>query len=292
MNSAAAPGGAPLRFGLIGVDSSHSVAFTELLGNGVHGQVTGATVHAAWKAPTSPDLPPSRDRNDDLARELADLGVPFCATPEEVARRCDVLLVLTADPRTHPNLVLRLAQQRKPIYVLTRFALTATAAESMLETGDENGTLLLAGSPKRFDPAFTSALPGQRIVHVDLHGPLPTQPCLPPLAWYGIHLIDLAVAALGPDWADARHDDDTIRLTWADGRTANLTGSSEWSDRTSIVLHREDGGRTETTVHARPELHIGLLNAIISACRTGTPTVPYSEVKTTVRILEAASTRD
>ncbi|WP_371775063.1 hypothetical protein [Streptomyces sp. NBC_01438] len=285
---APAPAPAPLRLGLVGVDSPHAPSFTGLFGDGVTGAVPGATVTAAWKGVAAADFPLGRDRVDALAREVTDLGVPLCSTPEEVAGRCDALLVVASDARTHHGYFTRLAPFGKPVYVDTRFALALRDARAMLATARHHACLPLAGSPKRFTPEFRQALGSGDVDRIDLTGPLPTQPGHPFLAWYGVHLVDLAVAALGPgcaavDATDARR----TKLTWADGRIATLGGDAEWSPLTTGRLNGPGGGRT-FAIEAGPAMLTGLLTSIVESCRTGVPNVPEAEVLDIVAVVEAA----
>ncbi|MFI8425848.1 Gfo/Idh/MocA family protein [Streptomyces sp. NPDC085479] len=278
----------PLRFGLIGVDSPHAPSFTRLFGDGVTGTVPGGTVTAAWKGEAAEDFPLSRDRVDAFAEEVAGLGVPLLPTPEEVADRCDALLVVASDARTHPGYFTRLALLGKPVYVDTRFALTTAAARDMLIAATAHGCLPLAGSPKRFTSEFRAALAAGRVDRIDLTGPLPTQPGHPVLDWYGVHLVDLAVAALGPGCVrvDSPEGGRTT-LTWADGREATLGGESRWSPTTTGLLSGP-GGDSRFAIEAGPPMLAGLLTSLVDACRSGIPNVPRTEVFETVAIVEAA----
>ncbi|MCX5085430.1 Gfo/Idh/MocA family protein [Streptomyces sp. NBC_00401] len=278
----------PLRLGLIGVDSPHAPSFTRLFGDGVTGTVPGGTVVAAWKGVAARDFPLSRDRIDSFAQEVSDLGVPLYATPEDVAERCEALLVVASDARTHAGYFKRLAHFGKPIYVDTRFALATRDARDMLTAASANGCLPLAGSPKRFTHEFREAADSDRIDRVDLTGPLPTQPGHPVLDWYGVHLVDLAVALLGPGCVsvDAPPGGRTT-LTWADGRIATLGGDEEWSPLTTGRVSGPAGDR-HFTIEAGPHMLTGLLASIVDACRHGVPNVPEPEVFEIVSIVEAA----
>ncbi|ROQ59770.1 putative dehydrogenase [Streptomyces sp. 840.1] len=286
MTSASTP--PPLRLGLIGVDSPHAPSFTRLFGDGVTGAVPGATVTAAWKGVAAADFPLGGDRVDALAREVTELGVPLCSTPDEVAERCDALLIVAADARTHPGYFTRLAPFGKPVYVDTRFALALRDARAMLATARRHACLPLAGSPKRFTPEFRQALGSGDVDRLDLTGPLPTQPGHPFLAWYGVHLVDLAVAALGPECVEVDATDaGRTKLTWADGRIATLGGDTEWSPLTTGHVNGRGGGPT-FAIEAGPAMLTGLLTSIVESCRTGVPNVPGSEVLAIVAIVEAA----
>ncbi|WP_026555171.1 Gfo/Idh/MocA family protein [Arthrobacter sp. 35W] len=279
---------APLRFGLIGVDSPHAPSFTRLLGDGVGGAVAGATVASAWAGVASADFPPSRDRMADFVAQMAGLGVPLRESLEEVAEESDALLLVASDTRTHPGLFARLAPFGKPVYVDTRFAQTAADAARMLEQAEAGGTLVLAGSPKRFTPEFLAAAGSGPVERIDLTGPLPTQPGHPGLAWYGVHQVDLAVAALGPGCKLVDATGGRVVLHWSDGRVATLGGEAEWSPLTSGRISR-DGGPAEFTIEACEDMLTGLLEAIVAACRTGSPMMPASQIREIVAIVEAAN---
>ncbi|MEV4891348.1 hypothetical protein AB0K48_18390 [Nonomuraea sp. NPDC055795] len=273
-----------MRFGLIGTDSAHSVQFTRLLGS----EVPGGRVVAAWQGPTVAGFPPSRDRNDRLAAEVAALGVPLLPSPEAVAEACDALLIVASDVRSHPGYLRRLSPYGKPVYVDTRFAPTRAQAAAMLrQAGD---CLVLAGSPKRFTPEFRHAVrdAGAWADRIDLTGPLPSQPYHEVLAWYGVHLVDLAVAAFGPGCTKVDAVTDRVELSWADGRSAVLSGPRTWGPVTRGRFLR--GGRTrEFVIEAGERMLVGLLDSIIHSCGTGTPNVAPEEILATVAIVESAA---
>ena len=142
-----------------------------------------------------------------------------------MAEACDALLIVSSDARTHPRYFERVVRFGKPIYVDTRFAPTLAEARNMLAQAQASGALVLAGSPKRFTPEFQAALPAGGSVRYLGRAP-PTQPGHPGLAWYGVHLVDLAVAALGAGPAAVTVDaggpgsgsgSTTVTVSWGDG---------------------------------------------------------------------------
>ena len=291
-------GAAPIRFGLIGVDSPHAPSFTELFGDGIGGAVRGGTVTHAWKGEAAADFPLSFDRIDGFEQQVIDLGVAMCASPEEVARECDALLIVASDTRTHRDYFERVVGFGKPVYVDTRFATTLEDARSMLASAQASGALVLAGSPKRFTPEFASAVAAGPAKQVSLTGPLPTQPGHPGLAWYGVHLVDLAVAVLGTDTdlagavieasRDSAGERTGVTIRCADGRVAELGGEDQWSAFTTGVLERADGS-AEFSIEAGPPMLVGLLEGIVASCVDGTPNVPPAEILGIVAIVQAAN---
>jgi len=287
----------PIRFGLIGVDSPHAPSFTRLFGNGVDGAVPGGTVTHAWKGESASDFPLSLDRIDSFADEVSGLGVTLCDSPEAVAEACDALLIVASDARTHPHYFERVVRYGKPIYVDTRFAPTLAEARTMLAQAQASGTLVLAGSPKRFTPEFREALAGGPCQSVSLDGALPTQPGHPGLSWYGVHLVDLAVAALGagPEaiTVDAGKPGSfttvtSVTVRWGNERVADMKGESQWNPLTTGRLTTDEGVR-EFSIEAGPSMLVGLLKGIVDSIHRGTPNVPLREILSIVAIVEAAN---
>lgn len=282
------PAGGPIRFGLIGIDSPHAPSFTRLFGDGVTSTVRGGIITSAWAGVVSEDFPLSRDRIAARTEQMNDLGVPLRDSPEAVARECDALLVVASDARTHAGYFSRLAHFGKPIYVDTRFAMTTADARAMLELANAENCLALAGSPKRFAQEFHDSMVHSKVERIDLDGALPTQPGHPGLSWYGVHLVDLAVAAMGPGCAEVDATGERVVLRWKDGRVATLAGPPEWGPLTTGKIVGADAA-TSFEIVAGEDMLVGLLNAVVLACRTGAPTVPEDEIISIVAIVEAAN---
>lgn len=276
----------PIRFGLIGVDSSHAMQFTRLFGDGRSGRVTGGAVTAAWKAPTSVDFPPSRDRNDENARALADLGVPLLDSPEAVVEESDALLLVSADVRTRREQFERLAPAGKPVFVDTRFAANPQDARHMLHLAEESGCLMLSGSPKRFTPEFL-ALPAG-VESIELRGPLVTHPGHPGLAWYGVHLVDLAVALFGPGCSVVEPRGAGVRLLWPDGRSATLSGPDEW-DPWTRGRARTATGEVGFAIESDEGMLTGILESVVRSCHRAEPNIAPSEILAICGIVAAGS---
>lgn len=275
-----------VRFGLIGVDSSHALQFTRLFADG---RVPGGSVVAAWQGPTAADFPPSRNRNDANAAALSAAGVDLLDSPAAVAEAADALLLVSSDARTRRAQFTRIVEFGTPVYVDTRFAATPEDAAAMLRLAEESGCLVLSGSPKRFTPAFRAAVSASDgITSAALTGPLVVQPGHPGLSWYGVHLVDLAVAALGPDCVAVEPRSDDLLLTWADGRTATLDGPAEWNPWTRGRLHTPHAVR-DFEIEADEDMLTGLLESIVSSCRSGEPNITPADVLAITRIVAAGN---
>src|SRR5436190_13400028 len=91
---------ADLKIGLIGLDTSHVVAFTEVLNNPENKEhVPGAKVVAAFKG-GSPDIEASATRIDGYTKQLTEkYGVKIFPTIDELCREVDAVLLESVDGR-------------------------------------------------------------------------------------------------------------------------------------------------------------------------------------------------
>ena len=100
----------PLRAGIIGLDTSHVVAFTKLLNAATpKPEVAGVRVVAAYPG-GSPDIPSSRDRVAGYTKELRDkFGVTIVGSIDELLAQVDVVLLESVDGRPH-------LEQARPVF--------------------------------------------------------------------------------------------------------------------------------------------------------------------------------
>src|SRR5262245_19146942 len=101
---------AELKLGIVGCDTSHATAFTQLLNDPSHPQhVPGARVVAAVKA-SSPDIESSRSRVDAYEKELKEKwAVKFVPTVEDLCKEVDAVLIESVDGRPH-------LEQARPVF--------------------------------------------------------------------------------------------------------------------------------------------------------------------------------
>jgi hypothetical protein len=283
-----------IRFGLIGLDSPHAPAFTRLLNGDCERPpvVAGGRIVAAWPGEISPDFALSQDRLGEFTEAVRALEVPIEPNLEDVARRCDAVLILAVDARRHPDYFLRCVPFGKPVYVDTRFALSVADAQAMLAAAERHGALPLAGSPKRFSDEFRRAIDGVRADGIDVSGPMPMQPTQPGLFWYGIHMVDLVVAAMGTACAEVRvlasGLDELVVATWNDGRTATIRCHHRWRPETRGVVHAAMSS-VDFTIHATELMYTGLLRTVVDACRSGVPVIEPAEIEHVVAVTEAVN---
>ena len=145
-----------LRIGLIGLDTSHVVALTELL-NGQAPLPPGARVTCAFPA-GRPDWRLSSSRIGGFTERVKSLGVEILSNAETVARNSDMVLITEADGHMHRHLFDQVAPLRKPVFIDKPFA---TRPFGCARSRDD-----------RDGPADGSRQPGQAGVACSRHGAL------------------------------------------------------------------------------------------------------------------------
>src|SRR6185503_16386912 len=103
--------------GIIGLDTSHSPAFTKLLnGPEATGDLAGVRIVAAFPGGSS-DIPESRDRIAGFTKILQDMDVEMVDSVEALLPKVDVVLIESVDGRPHLEHARQVIQAGKPLFV-------------------------------------------------------------------------------------------------------------------------------------------------------------------------------
>ncbi len=250
-----------IRVGLIGLDTSHATAFTEILNDPKHPEhIPGARVVAGFPG-GSPDIPSSIDRVPQYSATLKDKwGVEIVPTIAELVSRVDAVLLTSVDGRPH-------REQIRPV--------------------------IAAHNPVcRFYPTITGRKGASgEIVSVDAFSPAPLEPHHPDLYWYGIHGVEILFTLMGPGcaWVE-RHFTDDQELTvagWKDGRIATFRGMRVRDDHGyGATVHTLKGTRLSEPV--KGALYKQLVLEIVKFFQTGKPPVSNAETLEILAFMDAA----
>jgi hypothetical protein len=245
-----------LRLGLVGLDTSHVVAFTTAFNvPTAPGHIPGARVVRAWPG-GSPDLPPSRDRVEGFTAKLRDdFGVTIVDSPEAVAEGCDALLLTSVDGRVHAEQFARIAPAGLPVFIDKPLAVTPAEAERIAALAAAHGVRWFTSSALRFTPVLTSVLAGEArasVTGAEFSGPLLIQPLNPGYYWYGVHIVEMLYTTFGAGARRVRITragaDEVAVLEWADGRVGVLRGSPTNQQFQGMVHFAERTVHVDTTL--------------------------------------------
>ncbi|MEJ7617288.1 MAG: Gfo/Idh/MocA family oxidoreductase [Pyrinomonadaceae bacterium] len=132
----------PLKLGIIGLDTSHVIQFTQLLNDPKNPEhVPGARVIVAFKG-GSPDIESSASRVDKFTAELRDRwGVELVNSIEELCQRADAVVLASVDGRAHLAQVRPVFAARKRVFIDKPLAGSLHDAEIAPFRGNENAFL-------------------------------------------------------------------------------------------------------------------------------------------------------
>lgn len=289
--------GSSLKLGIIGLDTSHVTAFTELLHNSQNEyHVPGAKVVTAYPG-GSPDFPLSYSRVERFTNELRDkYGVEMVDDVSDVPALCDAILLESVDGRVHLEQFRQIVEYGKPVFIDKPFALRGDEAEKMMQLAKAHRTPLMSCSALRFSEPLNSALSrdeGGSVIGCDTFGPVAIEPTQPGLFWYGIHCVEMLFRVLGKDCVSVRaitNDDyDEIVGVWSDGRIGTVRGNRRGNNHFAAVVHREREIQFVDISSFPKPFYASLLEKIIQFFQTGLPTCEIQEALRIVRFIECAN---
>jgi predicted dehydrogenase len=221
----------PIKAGIIGLDTSHVVAFTKLLNDPTpKPALAGVRVVAAYPG-GSPDIPSSRDRIAGYTKDLREkFGVAIVNSIDELLAQVDVVLLESVDGRPHLEQAMPVFKARKPVFIDKPVAGTLADAIAIFSLARETGTPCFSSSSLRFGPGVAAI--GQQgigeIVGCDVYGPCALEEHHPDLFWYGVHGVETLFTILGTGCQSvSRTQTESTELVtgvWTDGRVGAFRG--------------------------------------------------------------------
>lgn len=285
---------APLRVGMIGLDTSHVLRFTELLNDpSRRDHVPGARVVAAFKG-GSPDMEQSATRIERFTAEVRDKWkVELVGSIEELCRKVDAVLLLSVDGRVHLEQVKPVFAAKKPVFIDKPFAASFRDAREIVRLARESGTPFFSSSSRRFS-AEIEALKNNRsygdIQGAITYGPMPIDRTHPDLFWYGIHSVEALYTLMGPGCESVARTHtngaDVVTGKWKDGRIGTMRGiRAGKQDYGAVAFGAKANLATPTPMKSD---YRNLLVEVVKFFHTGVPPIPPEETLEMMAFMEAA----
>ncbi len=282
---------APLKLGMIGLDTSHVIAFAQVLNdpnNADH--VPGAVVVAAYKG-GSPDLESSASRVDGYTSQLEkDFGVKIVPTIEELCGMVDAVLLMSVDGRPHLEQVKPVFKAGKRVFIDKPLAGSLADAKAIVALSKESGVPFFSSSSYRFYESLQE-LKKQEVGEVRgaiSYGPSHLEATHPDLFWYGVHPTEALYTIMGAGCetvtcavTDQFH---VVTGVWSGGRVGTLYGL-----RTGATPHKVTVFGTKAVAEQQGSGNYApLVREIIQFFRTGEPPVSPDETLEMFAFMEAA----
>jgi predicted dehydrogenase len=297
-----------LRIGLIGLDTSHAVAFTELINDASRpDHVPGGRVVAAYKG-GSPDVAMSATRIERFTADVTGKwGVVLVDSIETLLTRVDAVMVLSVDARQHLAQVRPVLAAHQRVFIDKPIAGSYRDARAIADLARTAGTPFFSSSSLRYAPhiqrlrekaaAGAGAGSGAGSLGAFTWGPAPTESYLPDLFWYGIHSVESLYALMGPGCESVSRvyttGTDLVSCRWRDGRIGTIRGIRDGDHAYGAMLFGNKGVFSDAPVTPAPDAphqsdYHGLVVEIMKFFKSGVPPVPPDETLELMAFMEAA----
>lgn len=281
--------GVELKIGIIGLDTSHAVAFTKTFNAAEPvAEVRGMRVVAAFPM-GSPDIESSTSRRAGITAEVERQGVEIVDSIDALLPKVDAVLLETNDGRPHLAQVRPVLAARKPVFVDKPVAGSLAEVIAVYGLAERAGVPLFSSSALRWgaEPQAVRAGAIGAVRGCDTYGPCALEATHPDLFWYGIHGIEMLVTCLGTGCTEvtrvAAPDADVVVGRWADGRLGTFRGM-----RPLKVFGGTAFGEREVRALGGNPGYEPLVRQIGTFFRTGRAPVTAAETIEIYAIMEAA----
>ena len=286
----------PIRAGIIGLDTSHVVAFTETLNRGPKNpadleKVAGVRVVAAYPQ-GSKDIAGSVSRVPEYTEKLKGLGVEIVASIDDLLPKVDAVFLESNDGRVHLEQLRPVLKAGKPVFIDKPLAASLPDVIRILEAARDAKVPMFCASSLRFSKLTQAVAHGSigKVKSAETFSPAHLESTHPDLYWYGVHGCESLCTVMGPGCISVH------RGTTPDGKI-EVTGS--WPGGRTGIFREENGqdrkGYGGKAVGESGESPVGsydgydvLLFEIVQMFRTGKPPVSAEEMLELYAFMEAA----
>jgi predicted dehydrogenase len=217
------------RLGMIGLDTSHVIAFTRIINKTQHEH--GCKVVVGYSG-GSPDIPSSANRVENFTKLLReDFGVEIVDTIEELCEKVDGVLLESVDGRPHLKQAIPVIKARKPLFIDKPMAGNLADVIEIFRLAKENNVPCWSSSSLRYSPAIVELKKNKtagEILGCDTYGSCSLEEHHPDLYWYGVHAAEMLFTIMGTGCESVRRvqtdNYEHVVGVWEGGRVGTFRG--------------------------------------------------------------------
>ena len=275
-----------MRVGVIGLDTSHSLAFTRMLNAEKPAkEFAGFRVVAAYPH-GSKDIQSSVSRIPGYTKDIGKLGVEVVDSIDALLEKVDCVLLETNDGRPHLEQALQVMKAGKPMFIDKPVSASLEDAIAIYRAARRHKVPVFSSSSLRFGANSQAARAGSlgKISYCETHSPCSIEKTHPDLFWYGIHGVESLFTVMGTGCESVQRSEVdgkiVVRGTWKGGR---------------VGVYKEGKGYGGSAKGEKGEAKVGsfdgyqpLLVEIVKFFRTGKPPVSAQETVEIYAFMAAA----
>ncbi|TYR36626.1 gfo/Idh/MocA family oxidoreductase [Sphingobacterium phlebotomi] len=219
------------RIGVIGLDTSHSVAFAKSINENPEGY-RGYKVVAAYPYGTK-TIPSATDRIPKFTKDIQQYGVKITKSIKELLKQVDFVLLETNDGRLHLEQAEEVFKANKVLFIDKPLAASYADAQKIFALSEQYKIPFFSSSSLRYIEGMQDIIDGKygKVLGADVYTPAALDPSHPDFFWYGIHGVEMLFAAMGTGCKSVSrtHTEgaDVIVGMWEGGRIGTVRGTRQ-----------------------------------------------------------------
>jgi hypothetical protein len=244
------------KVGIIGLDTSHCIAFTKALNSSGAGPEFGGFRITAAYPKGSNDIKSSAERIPGYTEEIKKLGVEITGSIDELLARVDVVLLETNDGRLHLEQALQVIKAGKRMFIDKPIAASLSDTISIFEAARHYNVPVFSSSSLRFDEVAQEIAGGKigKVLGADTFSPATIEKTHPDLFWYGIHGVEVLFTLMGKGCRSVSRvytdKTDYVVGLWNDDRIGTFRGTrsgiydiggTAFGEQANLSLGKEHG---------------------------------------------------
>jgi len=277
-----------MRIGMIGLDTSHVIAFTKIINDSKNNY--GCKVVAGYPG-GSPDMPASADRVEKFTSQLRDeLGVEIVDTIEELCSKVDGVMLESVDGRPHLEQAMPVIKASKPLFVDKPVAASLEDVIEIFRLAKQNNVPCWSSSAYRYGDAI-AGIHGNpeagEIKGCDVFGSTSWTEHHPDLYLYGIHPVTALFAVMGTGCRSVSRfrtdSSDLVVGVWQDGRIGTFRDLRGGKSEAEVIVYGTKGMVKVESAGYKP-----LVDEIVKFFKTGKVPVSADETIEIYAFMSAA----
>ena len=285
-----------IRAGIIGLDTSHAIAFTSALNKGPKNpqdkeKLAGVVVVAAYPQ-GSRDIVGSTQRVPEYTEKVKSMGVEIVDSIDALLAKVDVVFLESNDGRVHLEQLRPVLAAGKPVFIDKPIAGNLSEVVQILDVINKAFVPCFCSSSLRFGKSTQAVRNGSigNVLSAETFSPASLEPTHTDLYWYGVHGCEALFTVMGTGCISVKRGitaDDKIEVvgTWPDGRKGIFREANN-SDRKGYG-GKAVGQSGESAIGSYDGYDV-LLVEIVKMFRDGASPVSTNETLELYAFMEAA----
>ncbi len=220
---------APMKIGVIGLDTSHAPTFIKYFN--VKNKSENFRVVAAYPH-GSADIESSASRIPKYTEEVKTYGVEIVDSVASLLGKVDAVLLETNDGRLHKEQAFQVFNARKPVFIDKPVAASFSDVQLIYKKARELNVPMFSASSLRYMKPCQQIRNENaigKVLAADTFCMAALEPHHVDLFWYGIHGVEILITVMGPGCESVtrffKDDMEVVVGQWSDGRIGTFRGT-------------------------------------------------------------------